>query len=349
VDSRKVVFNAPPAGVSERRPALRVNVLEPPDFDPARTYPVLYLLHGRSDAYDHWAHPAAGAVVEVLGDLDAFVVMPEAARGWYADWWNGGRRGDPAWQRHHLDELLPLVEKRLPLRPGRRWRAIAGLSMGGLGAVHYAAARPGYFGAAASFSGALSIRRPDWPERFDTPTESHTTVYGHPDEQSFYWAGHDPAALLENLRTTRLFVTAGDGTAAAGDVETDPANPAVERVVRTHSQDYVAAAGRVGVELTWEPTGGSHEWPTWRRALQAALRWGVFEPVPDEPDEWTYETVASSGAMWGLRFTFEEPPGRVQRFERRGSVLRGIGAGAVTLARAGAVERREVLPFEIAI
>lgn len=344
MDPRNVLFNDPPPGVGPRAPALRVNVLAPERIDRGRGHPVLYLLHGRGDAYDHWAHPAAGAVQEILAGLDAFVVMPEAARGWYCDWWNGGLRGEPAWERHHLDELLPLVERRLPVRAGRRWRAIAGLSMGGLGALTYAARRPDYFGTAISLSGALSPLRADWPELFDTATEDYRTVYG---DEPFYGEGHDPATLLDNLRATRLYATAGDGVPVTGDDETDAANPATERVVRVHGEDLAAAARAAGVELDWVPTAGSHEWPTWRRALAAARDWGLFEPLPDSPGEWTYRTVARRGTAWNLGFEFDEPPERVQRFERTASALRGLGSGRVILS--GAVEGRHVLPFELAV
>jgi hypothetical protein len=155
--------------------------------------------------------------------------------------------------------------------------------------------------------------------------------------------------VLENLRATRLFVTAGDGVGVAGDGDSDPANPGVERALRAHSEDFTAAARKADLDLTWEPARGSHEWPVWRRALTAAARWDLFESVPDPPESWTYGTVARSGAMWDLRFRFEEPPDRVQRFERRGSVLRGAGAGVVSISGPGGLERRELLPFETAL
>ena len=55
---------------------------------------MLYLLHGHGDSYDDWAS-SKGQVAQIAKDLGALIVMPEGARGWYADWWNGGRRGGP--------------------------------------------------------------------------------------------------------------------------------------------------------------------------------------------------------------------------------------------------------------
>ena len=79
--------------------------------------------------------------------------MPEAGTvGFYSDWRGSRGQGGPAWESFHLDELRGLLERRY--RAGPR-RAVAGLSMGGLGAIGYAARRPGLFRAAASFSGLL--------------------------------------------------------------------------------------------------------------------------------------------------------------------------------------------------
>src|SRR4051794_37495421 len=178
VNPANVQFNGP----ASRPKALRVNVYLPDGYDGKTAFPVLYLLHGHGDAYDSWAG-SQGQVTQIAKNLGAVIVMPEGARGWYTDWWNGGRRGAPAWGRYQLDELVPLVEQRLRIRPGRRWHAIAGLSMGGEGAMYYASQRPGYFGTAASFSGAISIQRPEWPAGFDTQGENHNDVFGDPDAQ----------------------------------------------------------------------------------------------------------------------------------------------------------------------
>src|SRR3546814_12348419 len=73
----------------------------------------------------------------------------------YMDWWNGGRREGPAWASYHLDVLRQTSEDRYNIRPGRRWHAIGGISMGGQGALRYAALLPGYFGSVAALSAAM--------------------------------------------------------------------------------------------------------------------------------------------------------------------------------------------------
>src|SRR5207244_7312533 len=111
----------------------------------------------------------------------------------------GGTRS-PGWERYHLEELIPFIERKFRIRRGRRWHAIAGLSMGGEGAMFYATQRPGYFGSAASFSGVLSLQRPEWPTGFDTQGEHHVDVYEAPDGQRCDRRGHHPTAPAQHLR-----------------------------------------------------------------------------------------------------------------------------------------------------
>ena len=119
------------------------------------------------------------------------------------------------WERYYLEELIPLVEQRYLVRPERRWHAIAGYSMGGMGAAFLAGQRPGYFGAAVSLSGFPSIQRPYLEPSWQGFTGvSYGDIWGPASD--FYATGHNPAKLTDNLRHTRLFVSAGNGRASPG-------------------------------------------------------------------------------------------------------------------------------------
>lgn len=345
VNPQAIRFNGP----LDRPRALRVNVWLPDSYDGSHRFPVLYLLHGHGDAYDTWADPEKGDVARVARTLRAIIVMPEGARGWYTDWWNGGRRGAPGWERFYLEELVPLVEHRLRIRRGRRWRAIAGLSMGGEGAALLAAQRPGYFGSVASFSGPLSIQRPEWPTLFDTQGERHGDVFGDPAAQRFYWTGHNPTALVGNLRYTRAFVAVGDGTTTRPEEQGNAFGAGAEVVLARQAEDFVGAARRAGVALTYRPQQGIHDWPYWRRHLGQAIKWGLFRPVPESPARWTYRTVAQRGEAWGLRYRFDRPPVELVRFRRDGSTLTATGSGRVRIRAAGMKSLRVTLPFKRAL
>ena len=123
------------------------------DRDPTRRFPVLLLLHGTDGTENDWLDAgglvdgSAGSVAE--GGLPFIIVTPGAGNSWYVD------NGSVAWETALVDDLLPAIDARFRTIPGRAGRAIAGLSMGGYGAVHLALRHPDQFAAVASLSGAL--------------------------------------------------------------------------------------------------------------------------------------------------------------------------------------------------
>jgi hypothetical protein len=223
--------------------------------------------------------------------------------------------------------------------------------MGGEGAAYYASQRPGYFGSAASFSGPLSIQRPTYENTFEAATgQDREALFGDPQAQEFYWAGHNPTELAPNLRHTRLYVAAGDGIPDPGDPDQldNLFGIAAEAELGQQAAEFAAAARRLDAPVTYRPHPGIHDWPYWRADLANAIDWGFFEPPPKPGSQWTYRTVATAGTMWSLRFRFAEPPGLLATFVRDGRTLNAYGRGLVTIkTRAGCRLRRIPLPFQI--
>jgi hypothetical protein len=223
--------------------------------------------------------------------------------------------------------------------------------MGGEGAMFYASQRPGYFGSAASFSGPLSIQRATYQSAFEAGTgQDPEALFGDTEEQEFYWRGHNPKALAENLRHTRLYVAAGDGV--PNPSEPDEVNnqfgQLAEAELGQQAAEFVTAANKAGADVTYAPHQGIHDWPYWRRDLANAIDWGFFEPPPNEAHHWTFRTVATRSDAWGIRLRFERAPGEVETFSREGRSLIANGSGAVTVrTRAGCVLRDVPLPFSL--
>jgi len=328
-------------------PQLRVNVLLPAGYNGRRQFPLLLLLHGHGDTYASWMDPAHGDLEALAPGLRAIVVMPDAAQGWYTDWWDGGARGSDgrAWESYYLDQLLPLIQRRLRILPGRQNHAVAGLSMGGEGAVYLGEQRPDYFGTVGTFSGVLSILRPEWPTGFNTQGQDFTTVYG--PAGGFYAQGHDPTTLAPNLSSSRVFVRVGDGVNNpfyAPDA-TNYFAAVAEAELRQHAQDFVGALGSTSAIVHYEPVDGIHDWPWWRLAFSSFLRWGMFGPVPSSSTHWTFLTVRASGRAWGLRYRFASPPTELEKFQLDGRRLTATGAGRVTIAPDGGRRFTATLPF----
>jgi S-formylglutathione hydrolase FrmB len=347
VDETKANFSAP--GPHK----LQANVLLPDGYDKHKRYPLLLLLHGAGERWDSWARPERGNVAEIAKNLDAIIVMPEAAVGFYSNWYNGGRYGDPQWERYFFDELIPLIERKFPIRAGRRWHAIAGFSMAGFGSSFLASQRPGYFGTVAPFSGFVSVQRPENDLGLTLFSGvNYQQIFGPPG--GFYAAGHNPVALAPNLANTRAWVSTGNGIprpGVEGDL-TDVVSGALELVLVSENQDFVDAlkANRApGVPVNFRVHLGNHSFPYWREDLRDLIAYGLFNTVPTRPGSWTYKTVARTGQAWDLKYAFARPPDRLITFNRRGAELVAEGAGEVTIRTSRECVFTAALPFRHAL
>lgn len=131
---------------------LPYNVILPHDYETSRTtrYPVLYLLHGLFGHYTDWATKTN--VADYAAQYRIIVVMPEGNDGWYTD---SASVPSDKYESYILKELIPDVQKRYRTIETRYGRSIAGLSMGGYGALKFGLKSPDSFVFAASMSGAL--------------------------------------------------------------------------------------------------------------------------------------------------------------------------------------------------
>jgi diacylglycerol O-acyltransferase/trehalose O-mycolyltransferase len=251
----------------------KVRLLTPDGWDKrqkGRHWPVLFLLHGCCDTYDSWTRETDVATLPQL--RNTLVVMPEGGEtGWYSDWWNHGNGSTPAWETFHLRELLPLLEQ--GYGAGHR-RVVAGLSMGGLGSLLYAAHHPGMFRAAASYSGVVHPLHGDFGyglmDLLKEYGEDPLALWGDPVAQRAVWEAHDPYYLAHRLRSTRVFLSSGDGT--AGPFDPPGAQDDLEAVLNEMNHAVADRLKAAGVRLTTDFYGpGTHDWPYWQRELHRSL------------------------------------------------------------------------------
>ncbi|MBS1849106.1 MAG: carbohydrate binding domain-containing protein [Actinobacteria bacterium] len=137
----------------------QVIILLPPGYDTSGTtrYPVLYLLHGALAGPDSWV-TNGGAADQITAGYPVITVIPDqGVKGWGMDWQNPGSLAPQKWESYTLDQLVPWIDANLRTIANRSGRAVAGLSMGGFAAMHYAEDRPDLFSYVASFSGALDL------------------------------------------------------------------------------------------------------------------------------------------------------------------------------------------------
>src|SRR3954452_1206167 len=137
----------------------RVRITFPGDYfqRPTTRFPALYLLHGGAGGNSAQWTTGGGDEEAITDGRELITVMPDGGKvGWYTNWVDQSQ-GAQAWADFYLNQLIPWVDANIRTIAAKSGRAIAGLSMGGFGAVRFAQDRPDAFAYAASFSGAVDL------------------------------------------------------------------------------------------------------------------------------------------------------------------------------------------------
>lgn len=238
--------------------------------DGSARYPVLFLLHGLGGMASDWADGGGlGATLDRLiaaASIPAMIVVaPGMGDSWYVD--NPDPGGFGTAQTAFLGDLVPFVDRTWRTTARREGRAVAGLSMGGWGAVRFASLRPDLFVAAASLSGAIITEgwaaTPAWAGYF-------TGAFGTPVDLARFRAA-SPFTLIPQLVAAdprpALYFTCGD------DDELD--------LVEGNLLFHVALV-RAGIDSALRITDGGHNWEVWARELDPVLRFvGAAFEQPD--------------------------------------------------------------------
>jgi S-formylglutathione hydrolase FrmB len=190
-------------------------IVLPPSFDANKTrqFPILYFLHGLGDNEQFFIHSGAWNLTEDMwekGALKEFLIAtPEAGASFYID----SRDGKNRYEDFLLQEFFPYIEKRYRAAPGRGHRAIAGISMGGYGALHLAFRHPQLFASAGAHSAALIDKLPAFlGSSPDSPRARVLgAVFGSPPDPVF-WDRNSPLALARtaNLAGLKIYFDCGD-------------------------------------------------------------------------------------------------------------------------------------------
>ncbi|MBO5868053.1 MAG: esterase family protein, partial [Oscillospiraceae bacterium] len=124
---------------------------------PAGTYKTLYLLHGLSGDHTNW--PRKTSIERYANKYGIAVVMPSVGRSWYTDLPNGIQ-----YMTFVAEELPAICRSYFSGMSDRKEdNYIAGLSMGGYGALKIALTYPDAYCGCATLSGALDVTRDGRP------------------------------------------------------------------------------------------------------------------------------------------------------------------------------------------
>lgn len=231
---------------------MKYRVLVPQGYDTSeRRYPVLYLLHGLTGDYKDWT--TRTNIAEYTRTLPLIVVMPDGENQWYTNAAEG-----PAKFEDFITADLPAdVVAKYRTVNSRYGRAIAGLSMGGYGALKIALRRPAQFAVTGSFSGAFGVTIEGRYDRMidSVKAEPLTRIFGPADSDTR--KQNDVLALAAALKPAAapyIYIDCGTSDQLIAE-----------------NRDVVAALHKAGVAYEYHEIAGAHSWDYWDRRIREFL------------------------------------------------------------------------------
>lgn len=245
--------------------AVKYTIYLPADYETSeRTYPVVYLLHGYTDDNTGWLQ--FGEINRLVDAAIAdgtlppmIIVMPNADSSWYINSYDGKEK----YEDFFIKEFIPTIEKTFRIKADRRFRGIAGLSMGGYGSLIYSLKYPELFSAAAPLSAAV------WDDNavITTPDKTYDQIFGQlygrglkgKDRLNNAWYSNSVLKLVEtksadDLKKVRYWIDCGDD----------------DFLTKGNCLLHIALTEK-GVPHEYRVRDGAHTWTYWRTGIVPAL------------------------------------------------------------------------------
>jgi putative tributyrin esterase len=229
------------------------------EADKTKRFAVIYLLHGLEGHYDNWV--TKSKLAEHAAKYEYIIVTPEGNNGWYTD---SATLKNDKYESYIIKELVPEIDKKFRTLADRQNRTIAGLSMGGYGALKFGLKYPQMFALVGSFSGALPA--PLWTNatlgglsRWKTLTDSLTAAYGADDSPTrrendiFRIVGEMPADKIKSLP----FIYLDCGT---------------EDFLIRFNRDFATILFDKKIPHEFRQLPGVHDWKFWDSQVQEFLQ-----------------------------------------------------------------------------
>jgi S-formylglutathione hydrolase FrmB len=218
-------------------------------------YPVLYLLHGHNQTLYDWANfghiqQTADAMIE-RGDMPAaIIVMPDAGSTWYVD-------RKEQMETAMIKDLLGDVGRSFRVIDARNGRLVAGLSMGGYGALRLVLKYPEMFAAAALLSPAIYD-----PEPPQASGARRAGVFGAPEFDAQVWRQLNYPALWDAFLAKKiavpLYINSGDDD---------------DYLIEAEATRLYSLLRKNGQPAELRIVDGAHRWPVWESTIGDAMRY----------------------------------------------------------------------------
>ncbi len=235
-----------------------------------RLYPVVFLLHGYTGNQADWAEPGEiGRIADNAikqGEIaPVILVMPDAKNTYYVNNFNNSVRFEDMF----FQEFIPAIDSMYRTRAKREWRAVAGLSMGGYGALVYAMHHPDVFSACVGLSAAVRKDEDLAKVKEDTSVWGRTIkgIYGE-SLVNEHWHANNPLDLVEKFdkadrQIPKFYIDCGD------DDELLKGNIWLNFKMN-----------QLGIPHEFRVRNGGHSWNYWRTGISDGLKFinSVYHP-----------------------------------------------------------------------
>lgn len=242
---------------------VKYSIYLPPDYETSqRNYPVLYLLHGYTDDETGWIQfGEANSIADegiANGDFSScIIVMPDGQVSLYCNHYNGK---DP-WEDMFIQEFIPFIEKEYRIRSKKEFRAIAGLSMGGNGALLLAMRNTDLFSTCVAMSAAVFT---DEEILADYGNNNYfRDIFGADMKKgvSEHWKANSPMHLVESvdmqkLKSVRFYIDCGDD----------------DFLYKGNSSLHIKMRD-LKIPHEYRVRQGEHQWSYWRTGLVDGLKY----------------------------------------------------------------------------
>ena len=229
----------------------------PPDYvSSERSYPVLYLLHGATDNHTGWVQ--FGEVLRITDEAikkgtatPMIIIMPDADTG-RMGYFN---QGDWKYEDFFFKEFMPHVEQQYRIKAEKRYRAVAGLSMGGGGSFMYALHHPELFSSACPLSAYIGpLTMDQLKQQVARGKEKYSNT-----ELTEYFEKHNALNLIESvpvedIKSVRWYIDCGDD----------------DFLFEGNSLVHIAMKKKE-IPHEYRVRDGRHSWTYWREALPSVL------------------------------------------------------------------------------
>lgn len=225
-----------------------------------RKYPILYLLHGMSDTDKAWFWRGhAGEVMDQLvasGEaVEMIIVSPNAGGSFDEDHWNG-YFDMPGWkyETFFYTEFLPYIESTYRIIGDKAHRAVAGLSMGGGGAVAYGQKHTELFSSVYAISALMTI--PQWGAAQPSKPGDKLAILTQSviDNSCVKYVEEADEARKKQLRSVNWFVDCGD-----------------DDFLLDRNIEFFQAMRQLQIPCEFRVRDGGHTWEYFHSALYTCL------------------------------------------------------------------------------